>query len=219
MATILIVDDEEAVAQVVSHYLRKAGHTPVVAPTGHAALLAAREHPDVILLDLGLPDMGGDEVLRRFKRHPDTAQIPVVVVSGQPDAADIVARDWATGAVAILQKPVSGSELCGVVDIVHNARSAGADVARGPAPWQRGALSCRQPELLYRLISAGSDLLVRRVCRRLGADRGWEPWCRTAEPSSWPDIVTRARLEGLLAEAEGQILLQEASVRPLGQTA
>ena len=131
MARILIVDDDESLASVMAHYFRKAGHTPLPAPTGHAALLAARAHPDVIFLDLGLPDILGDEVLRRLKRDPYTAQIPVVVVSGEPDAAGRVPRDGATGAVAILQKPVGGAELCAVVDFVLAGRGSETADAHG----------------------------------------------------------------------------------------
>jgi DNA-binding response OmpR family regulator len=115
----------------MAYYFRRAGHTPLPAPTGHGALLAARAHPDVILLDLGLPDIPGDEVLRRLKRDPYTASIPVVVVSGEPDAADRVPRGGGAGAVAILQKPVSGAELCAVVDLVLEARTSETVDAHG----------------------------------------------------------------------------------------
>ncbi len=117
MARFLIVDGDPSLASVLAHYFRTAGQT-LPAPTGHAALCAARAHPDVILLDLGLPDMAGDEVLRRLKRDPAPAPIPVVIVSGEPDAADRVSRDETSGAVAVLQKPVGGAALCAVVDFV-----------------------------------------------------------------------------------------------------
>ena len=98
MARIVIVEDEAAVARVVAYYLRKAGHEPVVASTGAAALQAAATGPELILLDLGLPDLQGAEVLRRLKRAPATAPIPVVIVSGEPDPAACVAdggpRPW-----------------------------------------------------------------------------------------------------------------------------
>src|SRR5512139_310294 len=108
MARILVVEDVDTLAGLMAHSLREAGHAPTVAPNGHGALLAARARPDLIFLDLGLPDISGDEVLRRLKRDPYTAQIPVVVVSGEPDAAARVPRDGVTGAVAILQKPMLG---------------------------------------------------------------------------------------------------------------
>jgi DNA-binding response OmpR family regulator len=103
MARILIGDDDASLA--VAHAVRTAGHTRLPAPTGHGAVLAARAHPDVILLDLGLPDLPGDEVLRRLKRDPATAPIPVVVVSAEPDAADRVPRGGTPGARRDLGAP------------------------------------------------------------------------------------------------------------------
>ena len=150
MARILIVDDDESLAAVLAHYIRRAGHTPLPAPTGHAALLAARAHPDVILLDLGLPDISGDEVLRRLKRDPYTAQIPVVVVSGEPDAAVRVPRGGATGAVAILQKPVHGAEICAVVDLVLEGRMSDTREPHGAARTGTMPLGRQQGAIVYR---------------------------------------------------------------------
>ncbi len=150
MARILIVDDDASLASVMAHYFRKVGHTPLLAPNGHAALLAARAHPDIILLDLGLPDIPGDEVLRRLKRDPYTAQIPVVVVSGEPDAADRVPRDGATGAVAVLQKPVLGSELCAVVDLVLEGRKPEAREAHGATLVGSAPIDHQQRAMVYR---------------------------------------------------------------------
>jgi len=150
MATILIVDDDESLAAVLAHFFRRAGHTPLPAPTGHAALLAARAHPDIILLDLGLPDIPGDEVLRRLKRDPYTAQIPVVVVSGEPDAADRVPRGGGTSAVAILQKPVRGAELCAVVDLVLEGRMSDARAPHGAARTGTMPLGRQQGAIVYR---------------------------------------------------------------------
>jgi len=219
MARILIVDDDESITRCLSYCFRDAGHTPMTAATGHAALLAARTNPDLILLDLGLPDISGDEVLRRLKREPSTAQIPVVIVSGEPDAAEIVARSGATGAVAIMQKPVLGSELCALVDIVLDGEKVGAEDAQGTTSAGVGALYGQQRQLLYRLISTGSHPLVQQVCRRLGADHTRMTWSRVAGTESWTEIVGRARQEGVLGEAEGRALLQDVHRSPVEQTA
>jgi DNA-binding response OmpR family regulator len=150
MARILIVDDDPSVAAVLAYWFRTAGHTPLPAPTGHAALLAARAHPDLILLDLGLPDISGDEVLRRLKRDPDTVSIPVVVVSGEPDAADRVPRGGCTGAVAVLQKPALGAELCAVVDLVLEGRMSDARAPHGAARTGTMPLGRQQGAIVYR---------------------------------------------------------------------
>jgi CheY-like chemotaxis protein len=215
MGTIVLVDDEEAIAWALSHALRLAGHTPIVAPNGHEALRALSGGPDLLVLDLGLPDLSGAEVLRRAKRNPETAWIPVIVVSGLPDAADLVARDPVRGAVAIFQKPIYGSEICAAAEIALTSHPTGVGAAAGRPP----SAACERQEILYRLFSAGTDLLVRQVCRRLGADRGWAPRIRTSQAPSWADIVRWGRREGLLDEADGIALLEGAVAQPLAQPA
>ncbi len=72
MARILIGEDNEPVALAFMHYFRQAGHTPLLAPTGHGALRRARADPHVIVLDLGLPDLPPEEVLDRPRLQPYT---------------------------------------------------------------------------------------------------------------------------------------------------
>jgi DNA-binding response OmpR family regulator len=206
MARVLIVDDDADLASVLTYFLRKAGHTPLPAPTGHAALLAARAYPDVIFLDLGLPDIAGEEVLRRLKCDPHTAQIPVVVVSGEPDAADRVPRDGHIGAVAVLQKPVSGSDLCAVADFVLEDRKYGIGNAQPAALTGNPPFDHGQREIIYRLLSTGSHSLVRQVFRRLGADRKLRHGPAAAEAPSWRDLARAGRQEGLLNDGEGTLL-------------
>jgi CheY-like chemotaxis protein len=202
MATVLIVDDEESVAWVLAHLLRKAGHTPIIASNGAAALREARAHPDLILLDLGLSDIPGEELLKRLKRQPETAKIPVVVVSGQPDAAAVVAESGAHAVAAILRKPLLFPELCTVVDAVLGA----------PAGWNEEtghAIKDRRIRLIYHLVTEGSNALVRKVCLRLDADRTAQ-WGSTApEIPSWAELARLARWEGLLSDAEGRLLADE----------
>jgi DNA-binding response OmpR family regulator len=204
MATILIVDDEESMAWVLAHVLRRDGHTPIIASNGEAALREARAHPDLILLDLGLPDIRGEEVLTRLKRQPETAGIPVVVVSGQPDAAAIVAESGAHAVAAILSKPVSFPELRAVVDAVLDA----------PAGWEEGtglAIQDQRVRLIYRLVTEGSNALVRKVCQRLDADRTQPRGSTAPEIPSWTDLARLARREGLLSDAEATLLAPETA--------
>jgi CheY-like chemotaxis protein len=111
MATILIVEDDPAWARITAYLLRRAGHTPVLALTGRAALQEARTCPDLILLDLRLPDMSGGAVLRHLRGEPATAQIPVVVMTGQPDAAAELVAAGIPQVAAVLHKPVSADQL------------------------------------------------------------------------------------------------------------
>ena len=203
MATVVVVDDEESIAWVVAYWLRKAGHTPIVAASGAAALRAALAHPDMILLDLGLPDLPGEEVLRRLKAQPETARIPVVIVSGQPDAAALVARSGARAVAAILRKPLLFPELCAVVAAVLDAPADWVEPTGPPA--SRG-------QLIYRLVTEGSNALVRQVCLRLEEDRTPRWGAPASALPGWSDLARLAQREGLLSKAEGTLLAAEPAV-------
>ena len=79
---ILLVEDSRPIRRENESALHKAGYEVVCAEDGESALRLAREQkPDLVLLDMILPKMSGPEVLRRLKTEPETATIPVVVVS------------------------------------------------------------------------------------------------------------------------------------------
>jgi len=79
---ILLVEDSRPIRRENESALHKAGYEVVCAEDGESALRLAREQkPDLVLLDMILPKMSGPEVLRRLKTEPETAAIPVVVVS------------------------------------------------------------------------------------------------------------------------------------------
>src|SRR5690349_6766993 len=80
-ATILNVDDDPATRYAVTRTLQRVGFTVRRASTGKEALALARENPDVILLDVQLPDITGFEVCQRLKADPATAPIPVLQTS------------------------------------------------------------------------------------------------------------------------------------------
>ena len=83
---------------------------------------ATRDVPDIILLDLHLPDMHGDQVLSELKAEPATAAIPVVVLSADASRA-VVHRLLASGALAYLTKPIELAELGTLLDTFAAARA------------------------------------------------------------------------------------------------
>jgi CheY-like chemotaxis protein len=86
---ILVVDDNEVIQRVVERVAEKLGHQVIRALTGAAALRAASTTgPDIIVLDLGLPDADGRDVLNKLKANKLTAHIPVVVWSGREGESD-----------------------------------------------------------------------------------------------------------------------------------
>ena len=111
-SAILIVDDAPDSLGLLQEIMREQGYQTFVANTGKRALdIAARVQPDLILLDVLLPDLDGLEICRRLKRQPDTAHIPVIFVSACGETEDIVAG-FDTGAVDYISKPIRMAEVC-----------------------------------------------------------------------------------------------------------
>jgi CheY-like chemotaxis protein len=100
---VLLVEDNKLTRMVSERSLAKAGYRVVSATDGEEALeVAARENPDVVLLDMMLPKLSGPEVLQRLKRNPATAKIPVIVLTGLSQKNQ--ARLLGDGAKAFVEK-------------------------------------------------------------------------------------------------------------------
>jgi CheY-like chemotaxis protein len=98
--TVLVIEDEGAIAEMLAMLLGDAGYTVRVARSGPEALAAVQERmPDLITLDLGLPGLDGPRVLRALRQNGGA---PVVVISGYPE--QLPAADWALAA-AVIAKP------------------------------------------------------------------------------------------------------------------
>jgi len=109
---ILIVDDDFTTGECMSMILAGEGYRAAVARNGAEALERLRdfERPEVILLDLRMPVMDGCDFCKHRQENPELSSIPVVVISGLPDAAQQAA---ALGAVACLCKPIDTIALLG----------------------------------------------------------------------------------------------------------
>lgn len=131
MARILVVEDEQDLQLVLSYNLRKAGHEVVAAQGGHEALRIARDaHPDLVLLDLMLPDLGGGEVCQRLKRDPTTSSIPVVMLTAKGQEADRIAG-FELGAEDYVVKPFSVRELLLRLGVILKRGTAQGDDPAG----------------------------------------------------------------------------------------
>ena len=109
MAKILIIDDEERMNEYIKTYLGKRGFEIVAALTGRGALdIYVKENPDIILLDLGLPDMDGREVLKEIKA--ESPQFKIVVISAYKDD-DTKNELFQLGADYFLGKPFAPPDL------------------------------------------------------------------------------------------------------------
>ena len=128
---VLVVEDERDVADLIRYNLTKEGYDVVVAPTGSDALKQAREvHPDLVLLDIMVPQLNGWEVCRRLKQDVETKNIPVIMVTGRVEEGDKV-LGFEMGADDYVTKPFSPRELLARIRAVARRGRAG-DVEKKP---------------------------------------------------------------------------------------
>ncbi|MFV9505844.1 MAG: response regulator transcription factor [Oscillochloridaceae bacterium umkhey_bin13] len=121
MATILVVDDERAITELLSDLLSDEGHVVLVCHDGASALLAIQaQPPDLLILDVGLPVMTGDTVLRTL-RTQGYADLPIIISTAgtNPD------RHLADGATAILAKPFALDQVVTLVNRLLEQRAVG----------------------------------------------------------------------------------------------
>jgi two-component system, OmpR family, alkaline phosphatase synthesis response regulator PhoP len=111
MSHVLIVEDDADIAELVRHYLTKAGHTTQVSSAGDDALAAARlRAPDMVILDLMLPGLDGMEVCRALRRSEATRTVPIIMLTARSEEQDRIAG-LEFGADDYVTKPFSPNEL------------------------------------------------------------------------------------------------------------
>ncbi len=134
---ILYIEDNPANIEVVARFMKSRPNLRLQSVTsGQAGLeVASREAPDLILLDLHLPGLHGDEVLRRLREKPATARIPVAILSAEAAPA-VIRRMRSSGVIAYLTKPLDLTELGQLLDsfMPGHDREASAASRMEPAP-------------------------------------------------------------------------------------
>ncbi len=153
MAKILVIEDEADIQQVLEYNLRDKGHKVVVAGRGDDGLRAAREKkPDLVLLDLMLPDMSGTEVCRQIKADPSLRGTQVVILTAKGEEIDRVVG-FELGADDYVVKPFSVRELLLRIQAILRRGSpeptADAEIVFGTLKIDRDA---------HRVWSAGEEL-------------------------------------------------------------
>src|SRR6516162_7302760 len=115
--SVLVVDDEPTIAEVVARYLNRAGYATRVAANGREALdVAASQRPDLVVLDLMLPGIDGLEVMRRL-RDQDRGRVAVILLTAKGEESDRI-TGLRLGADDYVVKPFSPAELVARVDAV-----------------------------------------------------------------------------------------------------
>jgi DNA-binding response OmpR family regulator len=115
MPNILIVEDDPEAARILELSLKRERFNTIVALNGTQGLAAAQtQHPDLVLLDLMMPDIDGYEVCRRIRANPHTANLPIIVVSAKTQDAD---KQMAAqlGANGYLTKPYRRADLLNMI--------------------------------------------------------------------------------------------------------
>ena len=109
--TVLIIEDEEDAADMFSEMMRVSGYRVLKTSSSTPALtMMTAEKPDVVILDIMMPEISGLDILRQMRKNPELANIPVVVVSAKSMPADIK-LGMEAGAFIYLTKPVGFVEL------------------------------------------------------------------------------------------------------------
>ncbi len=178
---ILVVDDEPQIVRALRINLAARGYEVVVAPDGRSALAAAARHqPDLVILDLGLPDMDGTEVLGGLRGWTD---VPVLVLSGRTDSLDKVeALD--AGADDYVTKPFGMDEL----------------LARIRAVSRRTAPTQAQPQVPL------GDYIVDLAVRRIVISPDLPTGRRTDRPAEVRLTPTEWRMLEVLIRHPGQLV-------------
>ena len=115
MATILVVDDEPDVVEIVSIRLERDGHTVISAGDGRAGLdIAMHQKPDLTILDLMMPGLDGYEVLYQLRHNPITEDASVILLTARSDFPSIY-KGWDKGADNYVTKPFDVDKLAEMV--------------------------------------------------------------------------------------------------------
>jgi DNA-binding response OmpR family regulator len=133
MSRLLVVEDDKDIADLIAHYLQKAGHTIETATSGTVALRQVKASaPDLILLDLMLPGMDGLLVCQTLRSDPATAAIPIIMLTARGEEAERVAG-LELGADDYVTKPFSPRELTArVAALLRRAHRPAAAGTTGP---------------------------------------------------------------------------------------
>ena len=182
-SSVLVIDDERKIREVVGGYLAREGYSVLYSETGEAGLQAAlREHPDLIVLDLKLPDVPGEEIARAVR---DVSDVPIIMLTAKSSEADRIAG-LGLGADDYLVKPFSMRELAArVAAVLRRSKSIRDAVSFDGSRLviDRGAREVRLHGLPLALTRTEYDLLValaanapRALSREqlLAAVRGYE---------------------------------------------
>ena len=227
-ARILLVEDDVALVELLAFHLGREDYAVASTADGEEALLLARESPpDAVILDWMIAGVSGIEVCRRLRRAPETAQVPIIMLTARGDETDRI-RGLETGADDYVTKPFSPRELVarlGAVlrrarpaltgerlayadvemDLVaHRVKRGGEPVALGPTEFrllrhflERPGRVFSRERLLDSVWGQDSDIELRTVDVHIRRLR------KAINRGDRPDLIRTVRSAGYALDAEG----------------
>ena len=117
-AKVLVVDDEPEITDIVETFLAEAGYTVTVENHSRQAIAKAKEFkPDVVILDIMMPDIDGYAICQEMKQDPALASVPIIFLTGK-DRNDDMGRSLKAGGDMFIKKPFSCERLLEIVNLV-----------------------------------------------------------------------------------------------------
>ena len=172
---VLIVDDVSRNLQVLGATLSKNGYRVIAAQNGRQALSAVQEiRPDLILLDVMMPELDGFETCKRLKAHPETEEIPVIFLTARTEIEDVV-QGFGLGAIDYITKPFNTQELLVRVRThltLRKTQEALEQRLHEIATMKREQEAFLRHELNNRLTPISGYAHILRVCAKINSQFG-----------------------------------------------
>ncbi|MDP9845705.1 fused response regulator/phosphatase [Streptosporangium lutulentum] len=218
-ATVLVVDDTPTKLYILSSWVRRSGHQVVQATGGLEALAKVRElRPDLVILDVRLPDMSGYEVCEQIKADKTTASIPVIQISGAAIAPADRAHGLERGADAYLAEPVEPDEFAATIEATlryYRARQRAERMAERLAALTEVTLSMNSAETFDELLATAVEG-TRRILGRPAGTLALPPDGRIRRFAAMPpegDAVSKAAVSSTLLSLSAMSLGSAAGTR------
>ena len=159
--SVLVVDDEKDIIEMLSYNLEREGYKVLAARDGKGALEQAKKNPDLVLLDVMMPEMDGWEVCKQLKLDPKTAKIPVLFLTAKGSEIDEV-LGLELGADDYIVKPISVRKLLARVRAVLRRQDAtGVETAQAPEIIRVGKVEINVPN--YTVKAGTKDIVLTRL--------------------------------------------------------
>ncbi len=162
-ATVLVIDDTHENLRLLAEVLKEQGYKVRLAPSGHLGIISARtELPNIILLDIAMPDMDGYEVCRRLKQDQCTASIPIIFVSALGEGVN-KAEAFRTGGADYITRPFQVEEMIARLENQITLQQTRQELERSEARYR--AVVEDQTELICRILPDGTITFVNETFR------------------------------------------------------